>query len=354
MVEQSEDTNQPELWWNKDGSAEKIFNEHSKRQKVSQLFNPDADDPTQNVDPPLNVIAENESDSEHYGRAGPHARSPMSSDPFGGNPTPSSARGAVGETVEDEKDSPDGQDTQQSPMDVEVGMPSPKRIVPFSYDIGDVDHLGHGNYTLPPATTVWYETQYDPEDSCNYFEEYDTQEGGGPNTWPPYPNNVIQDSPPSSPPSLVSDHGSVGSSEAERAGTVVNIVLSEYIASGLSYDAYRGVAEVQYQGHPDLVKIPIVAKYLDCDAEMPKEPGFDIYDSDERFSSYFLEIAILQVLRHSGAVPLFYGKFEDAGASEESRGGGKRWMVMEDCGTPANLFDPEVQYVSQSRACNLP
>lgn len=54
---------------------------------------------------------------------------------------------------------------------------------------------------------------------------------------------------------------------------------------------------------------------------------------------------MLQVLRYTNAVPLFYGKFEDAEAGEGKYYGGKRWLVMEDCGIPADLSDPNVQYV---------
>lgn len=51
------------------------------------------------------------------------------------------------------------------------------------------------------------------------------------------------------------------------------------------------------------------------------------------------------MLRGLNVVPLFYGRYEDAKAGEDRWSGGKRWLVMEDCGTPADLSDPEVQYV---------
>jgi hypothetical protein len=130
---------------------------------------------------------------------------------------------------------------------------------------------------LPPADTVWYEQRFDPK--MSEFTEHGTHDGGGPNTWP---SLFFQNSPPSSPPSLISDLGSSGSFERESQGSVVNIVVSQYIASGRCYDVYRGVAELQYEGYLDTVKVPIVAKYLDGEAEMPKAPGYDLYDDDER------------------------------------------------------------------------
>lgn len=203
--------------------------------------------------------------------------------------------------AEDELDTRDDNHTQEPHVHVEATPPPPlppppppppKRVVPFSFDdLVIVDPRGRRNYTLPSTDTVWYEKVHD-------------EEGKLLDTWPP--------SSSTSPPSLVSDDGSTGSSErdsrGDSRGTVVNIVLTEYISSGASYDAYRGIAKVRYQDTS--VNIPIVAKYLDAEAKLKRVDWWTEPD-DYRVINYHTEVGVLQSLRRFDVVPLFYGKFEN-------------------------------------------
>jgi hypothetical protein len=284
MVEEREELPNDEIWWDKDNSAvTSILHECSKRKKDSHSTEPDFTPDSsigQTIGPILEGIPESGSDSDRISdQVGPSANAPAEPDLFGGGPVPSSAEKAGDRHAEVGMTCQSDEDTEETPTSVEMefDVTVPKRIVPFTFDIDSIGHHGSGNYTLPPADTVWYEQRFDPK--MSEFTEHGTHDGGGPNTWP---SLFFQNSPPSSPPSLISDLGSSGSFERESQGSVVNIVVSQYIASGRCYDVYRGVAELQYEGYLDTVKVPIVAKYLDGEAEMPKAPGYDLYDDDER------------------------------------------------------------------------
>lgn len=288
MVERTDEGPADDLWSDEDHSAiAEIFRECSTRARGSQplgIFPMGDDNVAQDVGASLDETPESAfaRDGDARDDSTTHT-SALNHDPFGSqNIAPATDSGTSGPDARDVMDTRDGGYTHQWPLNgvqSEVTPPT-KRIVPFSFGIGLIDRLGP-NYPLPSVDTVWYETKHVPFDNPN-AEGYE-------NTWPPHPGHDATDPPPSSPPPLMSDAGSTGSSEPESHGNVVNIVLSEYISSGHCYDAYRGVAEVQYAGYPASIQIPIVAKYLDCDAEMPKAPGYDIYDGDERSIKYETE-----------------------------------------------------------------
>jgi hypothetical protein len=125
--------------------------------------------------------------------------------------------------------------------------------------------------------------------------------------------------------------------------------LGSYIDTGRLYHAYRGTLTTVYADDklPETT-IPVVAKYVDLgdfdDFDINLEDNAYDYNRKQAFKAILKEVNLLiRLFVHPASryiIPQFYGLLQD---THETRC--KFWVILEDCGSPADLDDPHVRFV---------